>query len=244
MNQTQFHSENVTSSEQSTFEKVKRLVDFQSGEKLTILDVGCGVGSLDSELASMGHNVTGLDVSNLTQEPQTWKYIQTDINNAWPIDPGSQDVVICTDVPEHLYDPTHILKEAQRVLKPNGKLIFGVPNHFDLRQRLRILFGKGIVHWDTVQYSKSAWDYSHIRFFTHNEVVEKFSQLGWHIDAAQFNFMGAGIVPSRLLPGFIKILLLKLWPGLFSGKFIYSLSRVRTSQSTRFIYIPSTPTGL
>jgi 2-polyprenyl-3-methyl-5-hydroxy-6-metoxy-1,4-benzoquinol methylase len=242
MNQTEFHKEKSTSSEQSAYEKIKRLVDFEHGGKLTILDVGCGLGILDGELAEMGHSVTGLDVFGPTVEPQSWKFISADINNEWPVEQGNFDLVICTDVSEHIYDPAHVLEEAQRVLKPNGELVFGVPNHFDLRQRFRTLFGKGIMHWDTIQYEETAWDYAHIRFFTHKELTEKFIKLGWHIDAAQLNFMGAGIVPGTL-PDFIKILLLKLWPGLFSGKFIYLLSLNQTTETTKTLYLPGTPRG-
>ena len=242
MDQTQFHANKATSTEQSTFEKIKRLVNFRTSEKFTILDVGCGIGILPTELANLGHTITGLDIGNVPAS--NWKFIQTDINNSWPVEQNHFDIVICTDVPEHMYDPAHALVEAKKVLKPNGKLIFGVPNHFDLRQRLRTLFGKGIVHWDAVQHNESAWDFAHIRFFTHLELIEKFSKLGWHVETEQYNFMGAGILPSHLLPSFIKTLLLKLWPNLFSGKFIYLLSQETTQQKTKQIYLPFTPLGL
>lgn len=241
MNQIQFHVNKATSNDKSTFEKVRRLIDFKA-RQLAILDVGCGIGSLPKELAGMGHNVTGLDVGNAIAN--NWRFIQTDINNNWPVNPHSFDIVICTDVPEHMYDPEHVLTESREVLKENGKLIFGVPNQFDLRQRLRTLFGKGIVHWDAVQYNESAWDFAHIRFFTHIELTQKFSELGWHIEAEQFNFIGSGILPSRLLPGFVKKRLLKISPGLFSGKFIYLLSLQQNIAKTRQILVSFTPPGM
>lgn len=240
MNQTEFHSNKPTSTEQNTFEKVKRLINFKASQ-LAILDVGCGMGSLPNELASMGHNVTGLDIGNITAS--NWKFIQTDINSHWPVEAQSFDVVICTDVPEHMYDPEHILNESKKVLNETGKLIFGVPNHFDLRQRLRTLFGKGIVHWDAIKHNETAWNFAHIRFFTHKELIKKFTELDWQIEKAQFNFMGAGILPSRLLPGFIKKLLLKISPGLFSGKFIYLLNKGFGNENTENIYISTTPQG-
>ncbi|HEX3099552.1 MAG TPA: class I SAM-dependent methyltransferase [Patescibacteria group bacterium] len=242
MDEAEFHTQKNTSHGYSTFEKIKSLVDFQNGKNLSILDVGCGQGSLDIELAQFGHTVTGLDVNLPQTSPSNphVNFIATDITKPWPVQNASFDLVICTDVPEHMYNPMHVLEEAQRLLKPQGQLIFGVPNHFDLRQRLRTLFGKGIVHWDNLRHNESAWNYAHIRFFTHQELIKQFVASGWHVDTAQFNFMGAGIVPARLLPKFARNILLKLYPGLFSGKFIYLLSPQQNNQKTKYIY-RSTP---
>ncbi len=244
-----YHSKTATFAEQSTFEKVRRLHQFDGSNGLNILDVGCGSGILDEELAALGHSVTGLDSHVPSGSASSysalgaWRFIQTDINSAWPVDDGTFDLVICTDVPEHMYDPTHVLDEARRVLMPEGKLIFGVPNHFDIRQRLRQLSGKGIVHWDNVQYGHTAWDYGHIRFFTIKELEKQFADSGWHIDTRQLNFMGAGIIPGRFLPAFIKRALLKLWPGLFSGKFVYSLS-LEPVREIKYILVAQTKKGM
>jgi len=242
MNQTEFHAQVATYSTGSTYEKIKKLLSFENSNKLSILDIGCGSGVLDNELASFGHRVMGIDIQAPDVLPHSWQFIEGDITQDWPVQKGF-NVVLCTDVPEHMYDPAHILQEAEHVLLPNGKLVFGVPNHFDIRQRLVMLFGNGIVHWDQKKrFNENAWDYSHIRFFTLSELEDFFAKHGWHIEARQFNFMGAGIVPN-FLPHVIKFLLLKLWPGLFSGKFIFVLSRENPQKRPKNIYISSTPEG-
>ncbi len=191
MDQTQLHKELITYGQLDTFEKIKRLINFESGSKFKVLDVGCGQGILDEHLRKLGHEVVGLDIhQELLLLPP--RYIKCDINKAWPVEDKCFDLVICTDVPEHMYDPGHVLKESERVLKMNGRLIFGVPNHFDLRQRLRMLVGKGIVHWDCVQYKEEAWTFAHIRFFTLADLHRKFTESGWKILRQQFNFMGGG----------------------------------------------------
>ena len=47
-----------------------------------------------------------------------------------PIDDGSYDLVLCTEVLEHCEDPQAIVNECRRVLKPGGMLIVTVPAIF------------------------------------------------------------------------------------------------------------------
>lgn len=244
MNQSEFHKNQAIFSKQDSYEKVRRFLDFESGAKLKILDVGSGSGALGKKLLSLGHEVVGLDI-NLEAAKEPW-VVSCDISKQWPVEAASFDLVICLDVAEHLENPEHILNEAKRVLKDSGKLIFGVPNHFDLRQRLRILFGKGIVHWDNLRHNQRAWSYAHIRFFSLPELKAMFGQNNWTIVKSQFNFMGGGIIPSRFTPKLIKIFLVRHWPNLFSGKFIFLLSQksLETAEKQDQIIIPYTPKGL
>ena len=243
MDQTEWHQSKKTFHEIDNYEKVKRLVDFEQGPKLSILDVGCGPGVLGRHLRNLGHTVTGLDIYT-DQTADKDHIINCDINLAWPVADASVDIVITTDVPEHVYDPTHILHEAYRILKPNGKLIFGVPNHFDLRQRLHTLLGRGIIHWDHVRFDESGWNYAHIRFFTLPELYAGFRANSWNPDISQFNFMGGGIIPTRFTPSFIRRFLVKTWPNLFSGKFIFLLSKKMDETDNKSIYLTKTPKGL
>jgi SAM-dependent methyltransferase len=242
MDETARHRQEPTYDRIDTYEKVRRLVDFESGAKFRILDVGCGSGLLDDRLRRLGHEVVGLDINEVLEYDDA-KYMRCDINCAWPAAEENFDLVICTDVPEHMYDPKHILAESGRVLKADGRLIFGVPNHFDLRQRLRMLLGRGIVHWDNLRCGYDAWDFPHIRFFTLPEIEARMEKEGWHMIRRQYNFMGCGIIPSccKLLNG----VLLRAWPGLFSGKFVVLAGRSdRHELAEDVIYVPKTYPGM
>lgn len=59
-----------------------------------------------------------------------------------PFPDGTFDLIICTEVLEHLLWPQQLLKEAHRVLTPKGKIIVSVPNITSLSYRLAWLIGR------------------------------------------------------------------------------------------------------
>ncbi len=249
MNEMEFHEEKRTFCGKSAYEKIRRLYDFDNGKKMRILDIGCGNGVLDEYLAEWGHEVVGLDAyPDEKEDGRRYLRIGQDLSAKWQVSENSFDMVICTDVVEHLYNPIHVLRQSESVLKSDGMLIMGIPNHFDLRQRLRMLFGKGIIHWDNLGYGQYSWNYAHIRFFTFSDFMEMFRISGWRPELIQLNFMGAGIVPTRFTPRSIRFGLLMLLPGIFSGKFIFLARKSKESDGgnpaePRRIHIPFTPKG-
>ena len=90
-----------------------------------------------SMCSSQGARVAALDV----YEPMLWKArdrydsaflaIQGSVETL-PFRPSSFDLVISTDVIEHLVDPNAFLREARRVLRPGGHLMIASDNtlHF------------------------------------------------------------------------------------------------------------------
>lgn len=79
------------------------------------------------------------------------------------------DLIIAKDILEHMEEPSILLSEIKRVLKPSGYAVLNVPNHFFLPMRLRILFGNNLI-WKTIDHSHQElfkeWDYMHKIFFT------------------------------------------------------------------------------
>lgn len=87
----------------------------------------------------------------------------------FPYEDGEFDIVLCCEILEHLImDPSHMLKEIHRVLKPNGFLIITTPNSIRLENIFSLLRGKTIFY----PYSGFGVYGRHNREFTPSEVVE------------------------------------------------------------------------
>ncbi|MGY1529601.1 methyltransferase domain-containing protein [Luteimonas sp. A649] len=70
--------------------------------------------------------------------------IRIDINDPQvrlPFDDESCDVVICTEVLEHLTMGGPFVREMARVLKPTGAAVISVPNIASLKSRFKVLLG-------------------------------------------------------------------------------------------------------
>ncbi|HSX12853.1 MAG TPA: bifunctional 2-polyprenyl-6-hydroxyphenol methylase/3-demethylubiquinol 3-O-methyltransferase UbiG [Chlamydiales bacterium] len=98
--------------------------------KCTILDIGCGAGFLTNPLARKGHAVTGIDLSmsslETAKQADTTGTVQYLEANAYEIPLPNErfDVVCAMDFLEHVEEPAKVVREAARVLKPNGLFFF------------------------------------------------------------------------------------------------------------------------
>jgi len=96
-----------------------------------ILDVGCGTGLAAEKLKKYGE-VYGIDISPKSID-EAGKYNRCDkcflgIAEDLPFNDNIFDVVVCTEVMEHLLDPKKALSEFNRVLVDAGVLIISTPN--------------------------------------------------------------------------------------------------------------------
>lgn len=100
-----------------------------TGDK--ILEVGCGGGALVEDLISRGYeSVVGLDMSELAvhaAQARGVTTVQQGDATELEYEDGTFDVVIASDVLEHLMDERRALSEWRRVLKPDGILVIFVP---------------------------------------------------------------------------------------------------------------------
>jgi SAM-dependent methyltransferase len=93
----------------------------------TVADVGCGSQPYRPLLAP-GCKYIGLDTADAKSHfgysvPDTLECTET----AWPLEDESVDVLLMTEVLEHVIDPTVALGEARRCLRGGGRLLLTVP---------------------------------------------------------------------------------------------------------------------
>lgn len=91
------------------------------------LDAACGTGRHATYLASLGHEVIGVDSSPemldvaRTKVP-TGTFHEADLLHL-PLDDDSVDLVVCAIALTHVPDLAQALREFVRVLRPNGHLV-------------------------------------------------------------------------------------------------------------------------
>ena len=95
--------------------------------KSAVLDLGCGTGVLTKALAALGHDVTGVDISQAMLDkidtgigPGRITLRQGDVY-ALPLADASVDGVITRWVIPHFRDWPGIVREAARVLRPAAR---------------------------------------------------------------------------------------------------------------------------
>lgn len=96
-----------------------------------LLDLGCGDGYLLKRLGKF--NAFGLDISlKRLKRVNKDNLVQGDATKL-PFKNNSFDVVVCSEVLEHVPDPKLLIKEIKRVIKKSGNIIISVPNEFNWR---------------------------------------------------------------------------------------------------------------
>lgn len=111
-----------------------------------ILDVGCGDGRLARAIRVHCSDVVihGCDLSAVAlarSEGLDRQYVVDLDGGVLPEPSGSFDLVIASEVIEHLIQPDRVLSELTRVLRPGGHILLTVPNVAFWRFRVQALRG-------------------------------------------------------------------------------------------------------
>ena len=88
----------------------------------TVLDVGCGPGTITADMASLGVEVIGIDAAADVVEKARALGVDARVGDAYALDfpDDSFDVVHAHQTLQHLARPVDALREFRRVVKPGG----------------------------------------------------------------------------------------------------------------------------
>lgn len=135
----------------------------------TVLDLGCGAGRLSLYAAKYAKFVTGIDyIDTAIQYADSFarlckiknvKFITGDIDK---ITDNKYDVVLISEVLQHVDDPLKTLKQTHKLLNKNGWLIINIPSFNNFRGTiwltLQNLFKLPMSLTDTYQISADEMD--------------------------------------------------------------------------------------
>jgi SAM-dependent methyltransferase len=97
-----------------------------------VLEIGSGLGYLTYSLRKAGYNALGIDISqaavNLANKTFGNFYILGKLAEYAQTNIESFDIVILTEVIEHINEPIKFISSILKLLKPNGRVIITTPN--------------------------------------------------------------------------------------------------------------------
>lgn len=152
-----------------------------------ILDVGCASGWFLSKISERHPKSSchGIDVytEGISYAKKTYRHIEFKVGDAHAIPYKAEkfDVVVCTEVLEHVDDPKDVLLEIKRVLKKNGEAIIELDTG-------SLLFT--IVWYLWRKYQGKVWNDAHLHIFSVKKLEQLIIDCGFEVERKQVFNMG------------------------------------------------------
>ncbi len=158
-----------------------------------VLDLGAGNGALCAQVASAGYQVVGVEYDKNGVDVARSSHPNISFYNFGVQDNTTEllrqeqefDVVISTEVIEHLFSPHMLPTYARGVLKPAGFLVVTTPYHGYLKNIVLSLLDK----WD--HHHTALWHGGHIKFWSRSTLTQLLEANGFRV----VGFAGVGRLP-------------------------------------------------
>lgn len=157
-----------------------------------VLDVGCGNGFTAGQFLERGCTVVGIDLSESgisiarrAFPTGRFEVLPADENVLISLDEEPFDLVVSTEVVEHLYAPRPYVRGCFAALKSGGCFICTTPYHGYLKNLVIAIANK----WD--RHADPLYDGGHIKFWSRKTLTALVAETGF----VNFQFRGAGRLP-------------------------------------------------
>lgn len=157
-----------------------------------VLDIGCGTGALCGAFKRRGCEVvgcdlseTGLDLARKTFPGCRFEHMGVGELSLQRLGEAPFDLVVSTEVIEHLYAPKKLAHAAFEALRPGGRFIVTTPYHGYLKNLAISMFN----HWDI--HADPLWDGGHVKLFSRKTLIRLLGEAGFR----GMRFRGVGRLP-------------------------------------------------
>ena len=110
------------------FESILDALAASAGD--VVVDLGCGRGPAlhalierDVRAELIGVDLNRDDIDLVRSALPSVRAVMADLDERLPFDDGSVDRVLCHNVIECLADPTHLIREVRRIMRPGGRAV-------------------------------------------------------------------------------------------------------------------------
>jgi 2-polyprenyl-6-hydroxyphenyl methylase/3-demethylubiquinone-9 3-methyltransferase len=157
-----------------------------------VFDVGCGNGYWAGLFAQLGHTVvgidpsrTGIEIARATYPAARFEQMVISSGTLAELGEAPFDLVVSTEVVEHLYDPPGFAASCFAALRPGGRILISTPFHGWVKDVALAVTGKLDKHHDALRVG------GHIKFFSRSTLEQLLLGAGF----CNARFVGAGRLP-------------------------------------------------
>jgi len=173
------------------------------------LDVGCSVGGQSFVMERAGFDVLGIDVgSKNLKKAQAWakeigSKARFEVGNALDLsfDDESMDLVLASEVLEHIEDNKKAAREIYRITKKGGHIIYTVPNaisNYWMRKKRQYKRKHGHADISKVKVGSDEWRVLRHMLYTPKD-IRRITSKGLDLKEAYTNSCGLMVPPLSIL---------------------------------------------
>ena len=186
-----------------------------------LLEFGAGRGALLERVRSDGFcgEITAVDILPVPENlPDQFKWIQCDLNNPINLRDETFDLIISTEVIEHLENPRSVFREFNRLLRPGGEVIVTTPNNESMRSYLSL-----VLRGHFASFQDSCYP-AHITALLRKDIIRVCSETGF--EHPRFDYTNNGGIPGFPHISWQKISFNLLKGRLFSDNILAMTSKL------------------